>query len=140
MSEFVDTNVILYACDADAAQRHELSVALLARLVSERVGVLSVQVLVEFYSNATRNFRMTSQEAEDVLDDFADWRLHRPDFSSVISAGHLHRRYKLAWYDAMILNSALETGCSVLWTEDFSDGQRFGDLVVRNPYKNARLI
>ena len=140
MSEFLDTNVILYAFDADSGQKQELSVALLSRLIPDRAGVLSVQVLVEFYSIATRKFRMTSQEAEGVLNDFADWRLHRPDYSSVVAAIHLQRRYKLAWYDAMILNSALETGCSVLWTEDFNDGQRFGDLVIRNPYKNLRIV
>jgi predicted nucleic acid-binding protein len=139
MIEFVDTNVILYACDASAVLKHDLSVALLARLVADRSGVISVQVLVEFYANATRKFQMNSQEAEGMLADFAEWHLHRPDYSSVIAAVHLQRRYKLAWYDAMILNSALETSCSILWTEDFSDGQRFGDLVVRNPYKHARL-
>jgi predicted nucleic acid-binding protein len=140
MNEFVDTNVILYACDASAVQKHDLSVALLARLAANKGGVLSIQVLMEFYSNATRKFRMSSHEAEAVLDDFADWRLHRPDYPSVIEAVRLQRRYKLAWYDAMILNSALESGCSVLWTEDFSDGQRFGDLVIRNPYKHARIV
>jgi predicted nucleic acid-binding protein len=140
MTEFVDTNVILYAWDADAELRHELSVALLARLAANKSGVLSIQVLMEFYVNATRKFRMSSHEAEAVLNDFADWRLHRPDYSSVIAAVHLQRRYKLAWYDAMILNSALESDCSILWTEDFSDGQRFGDLVIRNPYKHTRLV
>jgi predicted nucleic acid-binding protein len=140
MIEFVDTNVILYACDASAVLKHDLSVALLARLVADRSGVISIQVLVEFYANATRKFRMTSQEAEDMLADFAEWQLHCPDYSSVVGAVHLQRRYKLAWYDAMILNSALESGCSILWTEDFSDGQRFGDLVIRNPYKHARLV
>lgn len=140
MTEFVDTNVILYACDADAGEKHELSIALLARLVEERLGVLSIQVLMEFYSNATRKLRMSSQETEALLEDFAEWQLHRPDYSSIIAAVHLQRRYKLAWYDAMILNSALETGCSVLWTEDFSDGQRFGDLVIRNPFKEARIV
>lgn len=140
MIEFVDTNVILYACDASAVLKHDLSVALLARLVADRSGVISVQVLVEFYANAMRKFRMTSQETEDMLADFAEWQLHRPDYSSVVAAVHLQRRYKLAWYDAMILNSALESDCSILWTEDFSDGQRFGDLVIRNPYKNSRLV
>jgi len=143
MIEFVDTNVILYSCAADVTPKHDLSVELLARLFAERTGVLSVQVLMEFYSNATRKFRMTSQEAEAVLDDYADWQLHRPDYSSVIGAIHLQRRHKLSWFDAMIVNSALETGCSVLWTEDLNDGQRFGDLVIRNPYKHdkhARIV
>lgn len=140
MIEFVDTNVILYACDASAILKHDLSVALLDRLVADRARAISVQVLGEFYANATRKFRMTSHEAEGMLADFAEWPLHRPDYSSVIAAIHLQRRYKLAWYDAMILNSAIESDCSILWTEDFSDGQRFGDLVIRNPYKNSRLV
>lgn len=140
MTEFVDTNVILYACDASAVQKHDLSVGLLARLAANKSGVLSIQVLMELYSNATRKFRMSSDEAEAVLDDFADWRLHRPDYASIIEAVQLQRRYKLAWYDAMILNSAIESDCSILWTEDFSDGQRFGDLVIRNPYKHPRLV
>jgi len=140
MIEFVDTNIVLYSLDADAGHRHEISVALLSRLLAERSGVVSVQVLVEFYQNAIRKFRMTSEEAEAILEDFARWRLHCPDYRSVISAVQLQRRYQLAWYDAMILNSAMESGCSVLWTEDFQDSQRFGDLVIRNPYKNARAV
>ena len=109
MTEFVDTNVVLYACDSDAGPRFEQSVKLLARLASERTGVLSIQVLAEFYVNATRKFRMKSQEAEAIIDDFAGWKLHRPDHASIIGSIHLQRRYQLAWYDAMILNSAIET-------------------------------
>ncbi|HEY4089223.1 MAG TPA: PIN domain-containing protein [Bryobacteraceae bacterium] len=140
MIEFVDTNIVLYSLDADAGHRYEISIALLSRLLADRSGVVSVQVLVEFYQNAIRKFRMTSEEAETILEDFALWRLHCPDYRSVISAVQLQRRYQLAWYDAMILNSAIESGCSVLWTEDFQDGQRFGDLVVRNPYKHLRAV
>ncbi len=140
MNEFVDTNVLYYAYELGAGTKHEISVDLLERLFVDETGWISSQVLVEFYSVATRKLRLESQYAEKLLNDFRDWRLHRPDYSSIIAAVHLQRRYKLAWYDAMILNSALESGCSILWTEDFSDGQRFGDLVIRNPYKNARLV
>ncbi len=140
MIEFVDTNVLLYASDSDAVQKQPVSIALLERLLLAGTGALSVQVLMEFYSNATRKFRMTSLEAETVIEGLAKWRIHRPDHSSVMEAIHLQRRYNLAWFDSMILNSALETGSTVLWTEDFSDGQRFGGLVVRNPYKNSRIV
>lgn len=114
--------------------------ALLSRLLTDRSGVVSVQVLMEFYQNAIRKFRMRSEEAEAILEDFARWRLHCPDHASMMAAVRLQRRYQLPWYDAMILNSAIESDCSVLWTEDFQDGQRFGDLVIRNPYKNARAV
>jgi predicted nucleic acid-binding protein len=120
--------------------KQNISVELLERLSLNEIGALSVQVLVEFYSNATRRFACRASWWEDVIGDFSSWRVHRPDYASVIEAIHLQRRYKLSWFDAMILNSALESRCSILWTEDFSDGQRFGDLVIRNPYKNARLV
>jgi predicted nucleic acid-binding protein len=140
MSEFVDTNVLLYAYEGGAVRKQRISVELIDRLWEEREGILSIQVLSEFYSNATRKLRMPAGSAEEVVRDFSAWRLHRPDHDSILNAIRLEQRYKIAWYDAMILNSAIETGCSVLWTEDFQDGQRFGDLVIRNPYKNARAV
>lgn len=140
MSEFVDTNIVVYAHDRDAVQKHNTSVELLSRLAADGSGAVSIQVLMEFYNTALRKLRMKSETAEAVIADLADWRLHCPDHASILSAVQLQRRYQLAWYDAMILNSALESGCSILWTEDFQDGQRFGDLVIRNPYKNARVV
>jgi len=140
MSEFVDTNVLLYAYEGGAVRKQRISIELIDRLWEEREGILSIQVLSEFYSNATRKLRMPAASAEEVVRDFSAWRLHRPDHDSILSAIRLEQRYKLAWYDAMILNSAMESGCSILWTEDFQDGQQFGDLVIRNPYKTARAV
>ncbi|HVY91921.1 MAG TPA: PIN domain-containing protein [Bryobacteraceae bacterium] len=140
MSEFVDTNVLLYAAASDAGRKQQISIELIEHLWSERKGALSVQVLSEFYHNATRKLRLSAESAEEAVRDFSRWRLHLPDHASILSAIRLEQRYKLAWHDAMILNSALETSCSILWTEDFHDGQRFGDLTIRNPYKNARSV
>jgi predicted nucleic acid-binding protein len=140
MNEFVDTNVLFYAHEPGAGRKSEISIELIKRLVADENGSISIQVLVEFYSVAIGKLRLSSQYAEAVLNDLGVWNLHHPDHASLMAAVHLQRRYKLAWYDAMILNSAIESGCSILWTEDFSDGQRFGDLVVRNPYKSSRLI
>jgi predicted nucleic acid-binding protein len=140
MSEFVDTNIVVYAHDKNAIQKHYNSVELLSRLAADGSGAVSIQVLMEFYNTALRKLGIKSESAEAILDDFAEWRLHCPDHASIMAAVRLQRRYQLAWYDAMILNSAIESGCSILWTEDFQDGQRFGDLVIRNPYKNARAV
>ena len=140
MSEFVDTNIVVYAHDSDEFQKHNTSVELLSRLAVDGSGAVSIQVLMEFYNTALRKLGIKSETAEAILDDFSEWRLHCPDHASIMGAVRLQRRYQLAWYDAMILNSAIESGCSVLWTEDFHDGQRFGDLVVRNPYKDVRIV
>lgn len=132
--EFVDTNIFIYAETPGDAEKHPKAIRLLERLVEERSGALSTQVLTEFYSTGTAKLHMSSQEAEYVIRRLADWKLHRPDHSSVLRAAELHRRYKFQWWDALIVNSALELGCSILWTEDLRHGQRIGGLTVRNPF------
>lgn len=132
--EFVDTNVLVYAHDGGAGKKHLKSVELLARLFEETNGALSIQVLSEFYNAATRKLSMKSAEAEAAISDLGGWLIHRPGHSDVLRACQLHRRYKLSWWDAMVLNSAMEVGCSILWTEDFNNGQRYGQVTIRNPF------
>ena len=133
--EFVDANVLVYANDGGAGAKHVKAMDLMELLIKERAGALSIQVLAEFYSVATRKLRRTSAEAEAFIRDLGGWTIHCPAHADILKAAQLHRRYKLAWWDALILNSAIELGCSVLWTEDFSDGQRLGQVTVRNPFR-----
>jgi predicted nucleic acid-binding protein len=133
-AEFVDTNVLIYAHDRSTGRKHEKAVELLTRLFVERARAISIQVLIEFYSAAIKKLKFTSAEAEDVLVDMAAWAIHRPGHDDLIRAARLHRRYNISWWDALILNSATELGCNVLWTEDLSHGQRYGAVTVRNPF------
>ena len=132
--EFVDTNVLVYAEDPAAGEKHAGAVRLIGRLALDLSGALSTQVLAEFYSAVTAKLRMSSVEAEEVIRRLSTWTLHRPDHLSILRAIELHRRYKIQWWDALVVNSALELGCSVLWTEDLRHGQRVGSLTVRNPF------
>ena len=133
--EFVDTNVLIYAHDGGAGVKHDKAVDLLTRLFEEASGALSVQVLSEFYAAATKKLAMRSEEAEDVIRDLGVWSIHSAGHADLLKAAQLHRRYKIAWWDAMVINSAIELGCPVLWTEDLSDGQRYGTVTVRNPFR-----
>jgi len=132
--EFVDTNVLIYAHDGGAGEKHKRSVELLARLFEEDSGALSIQVLAEFYAAATRKLGMSSQQAEEAIMDLAGWTIHRAEHADLLRAARLHRRYKIAWWDALVINSAMELGCRVLWTEDLADGQRYEAVTVRNPF------
>lgn len=133
--EFIDTNVLIYAHDGGAVPKHTQAVDLLTRLFEEETGALSIQVLSEFYSAATRKLGIESREAEEIIRDLAGWNIHRPGHADLLKAAQLHRRYKIAWWDALIVNSAIELGCAVLWTEDLSHGQRYGSVRVRNPFR-----
>ena len=132
--EFVDTNILVYAHDVSAGVKHTAAVDLLARLFKQNLGAVSVQVLIEFYSAATKKLPMPSREAEAVISDLVDWTIHRPGHADVLRACELCRRHGFAWWDALIVNSAMELGCETLWTEDLNDGQQFGAVTVRNPF------
>ena len=132
--EFVDTNILIYAHDATAGPKHDKSVELVARLDNDDSGAISLQVLTEFYAAATRKLRIASEKAEEIIRDFGTWTVHYTTKTDVVQAIQLHRRYNINWWDALILNSATELGCSVLWTEDLSHGQRYGGVTVRNPF------
>jgi predicted nucleic acid-binding protein len=106
----------------------------MTRLFEEVSGALSFQVLSEFYTVATRKLGMKSQAAEDVIRDLRGWTTHSPGHADALKACSLHRRYKIAWWDALIVNSAIELGCPVLWSEDLANGQRYGSVTVRNPF------
>lgn len=134
-AEFVDTNVLIYAHDGGAGAKHTRAVQLLTRLFEDADGALSIQVLSEFYAAATKKLGMKSEEAEVAIQDLGAWTIHRPEHADLLRASRLHRRYKLSWWDALVVNSAQELGCSVLWTEDLADGQRYGTVTVRNPFR-----
>jgi len=134
-AEFVDTNVLIYAHDGGAGAKHRRALELLERLFEDRSGALSIQVLCEFYAAATKKLSMQSEEAEDIIADLGGWPLHRPAHSDVLKATRLQRRYRIGWWDALIIQSAADLGCSILWTEDLRDGQRYAGVTVQNPFR-----
>jgi predicted nucleic acid-binding protein len=133
-AEFVDTNVLVYAHDGGAGRKHEQALNLLRRLFSEGAGAVSIQIFTEFYSVAIRKLAMTSEEAEIVIADLGGWILHRPTHADLLAAAQLHRRYQVAWWDALVIQSATRLGCATLWSEDLGDGHRYGSVTVRNPF------
>ena len=133
--EFVDTNILVYSHDRTAGAKRTKAGELLTRLIEEECGVLSIQVLAEFYWTATRKLRIESDEAQKIIRDFGTWQVHHTRHEDLLKAAQLQRRHKISWWDALIVCSAMESGCSILWTEDLSDGQRFGSVVVRNPFR-----
>ncbi|MEO6794486.1 MAG: PIN domain-containing protein [Mycobacterium sp.] len=134
--EFVDTNILLYAYDPAAGERHEAASALVDRLWRDRRGALSIQVLQEFYVNVTRKITktMAPDVAVDTLKSLARWRVHSPLGDDVIAAAALSSRHQLSFWNAMIVRSAAELRCDTLWTEDLDDGQVIEGVQLTNPF------
>jgi predicted nucleic acid-binding protein len=134
--EFVDTNVLVYSYDHSAGRKRELALRLIDRLWVSGAGCLSLQILQEFYVIATGRLRpaLTPAEAASETSVLAQWRLHEPNRSDLLSAVELHQRLRVSFWDAMILQSARRMGCQTLWTEDLSHGQTYAGVTVRNPF------
>lgn len=133
---FVDTNVFLYARDASEPARQPLAAAWLAQLWRERTGRTSVQVLSEYYINATHKLRpgLPRDEAWDDVQTLMAWR-PQPLDSTVLEAGRdIERRYRLTWWDSLIVAAAQAQGCALLLSEDLQDGIVLGGVTVRSPF------
>lgn len=132
--QFVDTNIFIYANDNSAGSKHIRARSLLTELALSDSGAISIQVLAEFYAVSTAKLRIPKSIVDVMLEELSIWTLHRPAYVDVIQSIQIHRRLKLSWWDSLLVNSALELGCTTLWTEDLTDGQRIGKLTVRNPF------
>ena len=137
--QFVDTNVFIYAHDSSAGTRHSRARALLQDLWDNGSGCLSTQVLQEFYVNITRKVAapLSAEAAAQTISDVSAWRVHRPGVDDILEAIGLQSRDNISFWDAMILNSARALACEIVWSEDLNHGQRFGSVLVQNPFLTA---
>jgi predicted nucleic acid-binding protein len=133
---FVDTNVLVYAYDRGAGSKHERALGLVEKLWMEGSGALSTQVLQEFYVNVRRKARkpISHKQARSLIADYMSWDPVVNDGASMLEAIDVEQHYKLSFWDSLIVVAAQKSGASVLFSEDFNDGQKFGPVQVLNPF------
>lgn len=133
---FVDTNVLVYAHDTSEASRQPVAVALLEELWRARSGILSTQVLSEFYVVATRKFKppMARREARSIVDTYTVWPVVQVDPTLIVAASALEERHQLSFWDALIIEAARRGGATRLVSEDLQAGRRIAGLVIENPF------
>lgn len=133
---FVDTNVLVYAYDADAGPKHETAKRLLTELWTDAAGAISTQVLQEFYVTVTKKLPkpLPKRAAREVVATYDAWAPHRPTVEDVVAASQLEERHRLAFWDALVVIAAQRCASATLLSEDFQDGQRFGSVAVSNPF------
>ncbi|MCE7008491.1 PIN domain-containing protein [Kibdelosporangium philippinense] len=133
---FIDTNILIYAHDRQDPVKYKIAKAALDTLWEADTGVLSTQVLQEFYSVVVRKLKcpMSHSEAREVVADYAEWCPIDTEAQLLVSASVLCERYQLSWWDALIIEAALRCGATTLLSEDMQHGQTFGSLTIRNPF------
>ena len=133
---FVDTNILVYAYDTSAGEKHATAVQLLADLWRQRSGVISTQVLQEFFVTVTRKIPrpLAIPLARAIIEDLSRWEVVAPGPEAVLQAIDLQRDYQLSYWDAMILTTAHLGGAAVLLTEDLNPGQEIAGVIITNPF------
>lgn len=135
-AEFVDSNVIVYAYDRSAGRKHTLARDLLARLWQSREGVVSLQVLQEFYTVVTRKIRtpISATEARERVRNLARWKVIYLTVPDLLAASEMSESARLSFWDGLIVRAAQNAGAITLWSEDLQTNQIFGSLQIRNPF------
>lgn len=139
---FVDTNILIYAHDLDAGLKHERAMAKLRELWDSGTGRLSVQVLQEFYVNATQKLAspIARSTAREVVKTYGVWVRHATTVETVTRATEISDMARISFWDALIVASAEEVDADELLSEDLNDGQEIAGIKIVNPLKVGHFI
>ncbi|MBK8904351.1 MAG: PIN domain-containing protein [Anaerolineaceae bacterium] len=134
--QFVDTNVLVYAYDSSNTQKQQQAKALLRRLWQEQTGCISIQVLQEFYVTTTRKLAnpLAATEAAQIISDLSLWRIHQPQVEDILRAVQIQQRHHLSFWDSLIVRSANQLGCQIIWTEDLNNEQLVEGCKIQTPF------
>lgn len=134
---FLDTNIFIYAADESDMRKARRAQKLIAEVADSGKGVCSYQAIQEFVNVVLRRFSkpLPLAEVERFLTAiFQPLPIVHSSFALFSSALRIQDRYRLSWYDSLIVTAALEADCDLLYSEDLQHGQRFGSTRVENPF------
>ena len=133
---FIDTNVLVYAHDADAGAKHLKAQKLLQDCWETESGIISTQILQEFYVTVTHKLPKTiaKRVARNAVQAYQVWPVYQPSVEDIITASELEERHRLSFWDALIVIAAGMSGASTLISEDLQDGRQIGNVKIVNPF------
>jgi predicted nucleic acid-binding protein len=134
---FVDTNILIYAYDSTAGQKHERASRIVSDLWDSGLGVLSTQVLQEFFVNVTAKIPKPLDviTAKGIVNDLLAWETMVVDGPSILKGVDIHLKYQYAFWDALIIETAISSRSQVLLSEDLCDGQIIQGVTIKNPFR-----
>jgi predicted nucleic acid-binding protein len=132
---FVDSNVLAYSDDEDSGLKRDRAQELLREVILSKTGVVSLQVLQEYFSVSTRKLGLSAHEARQRIELFSQLDIVILGFPDLLAAIDLHRLHQFSIWDALVIRAALNAGCRILYSEDLQDGRRIDGLEIVNPFK-----
>ena len=130
---FIDTNILIYCMDNAYPKKKQKCRALLKSLETETPGVISTQVMQEFFVVATRKFSIDPLHAKDLLHGFTNFEVVQITQDIVFEAIDISIIKRLSFWDALVVAAAESANCSVVWTEDLNPGQTIRGVKIVNP-------
>ena len=132
---FFDTNVLLYTDSSEAPAKRRRALELIGEHRLARTGVLSLQVLQEYFAAATRKLGIDVDVARRKVELFANFHVVTLDVEDVLAAIDLHRLHQVSFWDALILRAAKQGGCPEVYSEDLQHGRTIDGVRIVNPFR-----
>ena len=126
--------MLVYADDAGSLSKQKRALELVAEHRRDGTGVLSLQVLQEYFVTVTRKLHVDARIARRKVELLAEFDVAKPDVSDILAAVDLHRLHGLNFWDALVVRSAKQTGCGVLFSEDMQGQREIEGVRVVNPF------
>jgi predicted nucleic acid-binding protein len=132
---FFDTNVLVYTDDRGAPAKQRRALGLLAEHRRASTGVVSLQVLQEYFVTVTRKLHVDAEVARRKVELFSELDVVTPDIEDVLAAIDLHRLHRISFWDALVLRAAKQGGCAILYSEDMQHQRAVEGIRVVNPFE-----
>ncbi len=133
---FVDTNILVYAHDLDAGDKHEIAIGVVSDLWESGKGVISTQVLQELYVTLTKKVPSHPKKSQvrRILNNYLAWDLAVNNGQTILQASEIEENYNISFWDAMIVSAAYSKNAAILLTEDLNEGQLIEGIKIVNPF------
>jgi predicted nucleic acid-binding protein len=137
---FIDTNILVYCHDAKEPVKQAQAAQLLQQAMVAGELVLSTQILQEFYNTAVGKKLRSPEQAIALCRVWAEFEVVNSTPDLLFRAFELHQRFQLSVWDALVVQAALDSGCTTLYTEDLQHGLRIGYLEIVNPFLQPAAV
>jgi predicted nucleic acid-binding protein len=133
---FLDTNILVYAYDASAGNKHDIAKKIVTELWNSGLGCLSTQVLQEFFVTITKKIQkpLNNASAYELIKDLLKWDVIINTGQCILDGIELQKKYKYSFWDSMIIQAAVKSKSDILLSEDLSNGQIVDGVEIRNPF------
>ena len=136
---FLDTNIAVFAHDADAGPKRSIATSLLAEGLRSETGVSSTQVLQEYFNTATRKLGVPAADARRTMEQLARLDVVQVKPALIFEAVGCHRLNGISFRDALVVRAAVAAGCAVLYSEDLGHGQVIDGVRIENPFRGLAV-